>query len=242
MDGKASIREGLKGGAPLLSVGVLTADLLALGQGVACLERTGIPLVHFDVMDGCYTPMLTFGAPIVKAVKTPLLKDVHLMIEEPLAKLAEFVAAGADLITIHADSTRHPHRALQALGQMTNANDPARGIVRGVALNPGSPLSSVEPLLPVTDMVVVLAVNPGWGGQGFIEATGARLAEARHMIRASGRDILLAVDGGVTRANAATIAALGPDVIVTGSAVFDGKDAEANARGMLQSVAGRKST
>jgi ribulose-phosphate 3-epimerase len=242
MNGLARIREGLARGTPVLSVGVLTADLLALGGAVECLERTGVTLVHFDVMDGNYVPMLTFGAPVVKAVRTPLLKDVHLMVEEPLAKLADFVAAGADMITIHPDSTRHPHRVLQALGSMTNANDPARGIVRGVAVNPGTPLAIMEPLLSVTDMVVVLAVNPGWGGQGFIETTGERLAEARRMIRASGREILLAVDGGVTRANVAAIAALGPDIIVTGSAVFDGKDAEANAREMLRSVAGARTS
>ncbi len=194
---------------PAVSVGLLTADLLALGSELSLLERAGIGVVHVDVMDGGFTPSMTVGPPFVRALRTPLLKDVHLMIREPLATLAEYVAAGADIVTVHQESCTHVHRVLQALGTMTHAADPARGIVRGVALNPGTPLEAVEPLLPEMDMLLLLAVNPGWGGQTFIPATFDRMARARAMIAASGRRILLGVDGGVTRQNVGGIAAAG---------------------------------
>ncbi|RPJ71856.1 MAG: ribulose-phosphate 3-epimerase [Acidobacteria bacterium] len=218
------------------SVGVLTADLLALGAELALLERAGVGVVHVDVMDGCFTPMMTVGPPFVKALKTPLLKDVHLMIRDPLDKLGDYMAAGADIVTVHQESCVHVHRVLQALGGMKHAADPARGIVRGLALNPGTPVSVIEPLLPETDMVVLLAINPGWGGQRFIPATFERMRQVREMAAASGRDILVCVDGGVTRDNAAQVAAAGADLIVTGSAVFDGRNAEANARFMLEAI------
>src|SRR5439155_10385861 len=112
---------------------------------VRLLESAGINLLHFDVMDGCFCPMLTMGASVIAGLKTSLLKDVHLMVEEPLSKLEGFVAAGADIITVHAESTRHAHRVLQMLGGMQSVNDPQRGIVRGLALNPGTPLETVDP-------------------------------------------------------------------------------------------------
>lgn len=223
---------------PALSVGLLTADLLSLGTELALLEGAGLGLVHVDVMDGCFTPTLTVGPPFVKALKTPLLKDVHLMVRDPLATLGEYVAAGADIITVHQESCVHIHRVLQVLGGMRHATDPARGLVRGIALNPGTPLEVLPPLLPEADLVMLLAVNPGWGGQKFIPATFDRLAALRRMVTASGRDILVGVDGGVTRDNVASIAAAGADLIVTGSAIFDGKAAASNAQFMLRAVAG----
>jgi ribulose-phosphate 3-epimerase len=222
--------EQIRSQAPQISVGLLTADWMSLGSELRLLENAGIKLLHFDVMDGHFCPMLTFGAPVVAGLKTPLLKDVHLMIDEPLAKLESFVAAGADVITLHAESARHVHRALQALGKMTNANDPARGILRGLALNPGTPLGAIEPLLDQVDLVTLLAVNPGWGGQKFIPATRQRLSRLKEM---AGEKILLGIDGGVTRDNFAEVAQLGADIIVTGSAVFDGKAPADNVRFML---------
>jgi ribulose-phosphate 3-epimerase len=223
---------------PAVSVGLLTADLLSLGSELSVLERAGIGVAHVDVMDGVFTPVMTVGPPFVRALRTPLLKDVHLMIRDPLATLADYVAAGADMITVHQESSTHIHRVLQVLGTMTHAADPARGIVRGVALNPGTPLEAVEPLLPEMDMLLLLAVNPGWGGQAFIAATFDRMARAKAMIAASGRPVVLGVDGGVTRQNVAAIVAAGAELVVTGSAVFDGKAAAANAAFMLQ-AAGR---
>lgn len=231
-----SVLKLLRSAAPTLSVGMMTADLLNLGAELALLERVGVRLVHVDVMDGVFCPIMTAGPPLIKAMKTPLLKDVHLMIADPVAKVAEYVAAGADIVTIHPEAGPHPHRTLQQLGAMTNANDPARGVVRGVALNPGTPLETLEPLMDELELISILAVSPGWSGQKFAPATFKRLARAREMIRASGRDVLLAVDGGITRANIAEVARSGADLIVTGSAVFDGQAAEANARFMLAAL------
>jgi len=226
----------LRESCPTVSVGILTANLLSLGSELSLLERTGVKLVHIDVMDGCFCPMMTVGPPFIKALKTPLLKDAHLMIRDPLEKVAEYAAAGADIITIHPEACRHPHRVLQQMRSLTNANDPARGIVRGVALNPGTPLETLEPLLDELELILLLAVNPGWGGQKFIPATFDRIARTQRLIAGAGKDIVLAVDGGVTRANIAEVAKTGVDLIVTGSAVFDGKAAEDNARFMLEAV------
>jgi ribulose-phosphate 3-epimerase len=232
----ATTLQSLKQLSPTLSVGIITADLLSLGSELSLLERTGVKLVHIDVMDGCFCPMMTVGPPFIKALKTPLLKDVHLMIADPLEKIADYVAAGADIITFHSEGCTHPHRVLQQMRNMTNANDPARGLLRGVSLNPGTPLQVLEPLLGELELILLLAVNPGWGGQKFIPSTFDRIARAKQLIAASGREILLAVDGGISRANIAEVARTGVDIIVTGSAVFDGKAAGENARSMLEVV------
>ena len=237
---EANSLQRLRKESPSLSVGILTADLLNLGSELKLLEEEGAKLVHVDVMDGVYCPRMTAGPPLVKALKTPLLKDVHLMISEPLGKVREYVAAGADLVTIHPDSTAHPHRVLQELGGMENANGPGRGVIRGVALNPGMPLESLNPLLDELEMVLLLAVNPGWGGQKFAASTFGRIEQVKQMIEASGREILLCIDGGITKNNVVEIAQTGVDLVVAGSAVFDGKAARENAREMLQAVAGTK--
>jgi ribulose-phosphate 3-epimerase len=226
--------------SPSLSVGILTADLLQLGSELQLLEEAGAKLVHVDVMDGVYCPWMTAGPPLIKAIKTPLLKDVHLMIHEPLGKVREYVEAGADIVTIHPDASAHPHRVLQELGGMENANDAARGIIRGVALNPGMPLTELEPLLDELEMVLLLAVNPGWGGQKFVPSTFGRIEQVKRMIEESGKEILLCVDGGIKRDNVAEITRTGVDLVVAGSAVFDGKAARENARQMLQAVAEAK--
>ena len=220
-----------------LTIGINTADLANLGSEVRVLETAGAEVVHIDSMDGVFCPMTMGGPPLVKAIRTSLLKDSHLMIVDPVDKVADHVAAGADIITFQVESTRHPHRVLQVLGKAVNANDPERGIIRGVALNPGTPVSAVEPLLDELEYILVLAVNPGWGGQKFIESTARRLAEAKQLIRRSGRSIVLGVDGGVTKESIARVASMGPNLIVTGSAVFDGKDAPGNARFMLAAAA-----
>jgi len=235
--GGTGVFQAIRDAAPTLSVGVLTADLLRLGDEVSLLEKSGARLLHFDVMDGSFCPMLSFGAPVVQAVRSSLFKDVHLMVDQPLCKLPEFVRAGADVVTVHVEAERHIHRVLQELGSMRNANDPARGLVRGLALNPGTPLETLDPLLGALDLVLLLAVNPGWGGQHFDASTPRRLEQARRRIEDCGRDILLGVDGGVTRDNIRDVAGLRPDLIVTGSAVFDGKTPLENAKYMLEAVA-----
>ncbi|MCH7803336.1 MAG: ribulose-phosphate 3-epimerase [Acidobacteria bacterium] len=219
--------------SPTLSVGVLAADLMKLGSEVSLLEKTDVKLAHVDVMDGCFTPMMTVGPAFVKALKTPLLKDIHLMIQDPLEKVDEYVAAGADVITVHAESGTHIHRVFQKLGQMSNANDPARGLVRGVALNPGTPLAVLTPLIDEVELIMLLGINPGWGGQSFIPSTFARIEKVKGMVAEAERDILVCVDGGVTRDNITDLAAAGVDIVVTGSAVFDGKNPVENAEFML---------
>lgn len=221
--------------APTISVGMLTADLGNLNAELQRIEGVGVEVVHFDVMDGVFCPMSTIGPPVVDAVRTNMLKDVHLMVEEPLAKLDAYVKAGADVVTLHVESSRYVQPALQRLGTLKNVNDEARGIVRGIALNPGTPLDVLDPLLDDVEFVLLLAVNPGFPG-GFVPSTPARFAALQTKVRRHGRDVLLGIDGGVKRANIADIVALGPDLIVTGSAVFDGVAPEENARSMLDAM------
>jgi len=224
----------LRADAPHIAAGIASADLMNLAGAIRSVEEAGVRLLHFDVMDGRFCPALTFGPAFVKGVRTDLLKDVHLMVAEPEAVVADYVRAGADLVIVHVESTRHVHRCLQALDDMENVNDPARGILRGVALNPGTPLAAIEPLLEDLDVVCLLAVNPGWGGQGFIPAVKEKLA--RLVERARGRDMLVMIDGGITAANIAEVAALGPDLIVAGSAVFKGDDPGANAQALTDAA------
>ena len=234
---ESSLLRRLREAAPTISVGMMTADLLNLGSEIRLLETSGAQLVHFDVMDGCFCPMLTIGPSIVKAVKTSLVKDVHLMITDPLARLADFLKAGADIVSLHLEADRYVHRALQELGGMENVNDAERGLVRGLAVNPGTPVEAVEPMLDEVELVMLLAVNPGWSGQKFAAQTPRRLERLRRLVEASGNDVLVGVDGGITRQNVGEVAKLGPDLMVAGSAVFDGKDPVGNAKYMLEAVA-----
>jgi ribulose-phosphate 3-epimerase len=220
---------------PALSVGLMSANLMALGDDVRRLEGAGVGLAHFDVMDGNYVPMLTAGPPFIKAVQTAMLKDVHLMVREPLASLGDYVAAGADIITIHPDACAHPHRVLQVLGATKHRDHAERSIARGLALNPGTPVDVIEPFLDEIEMVVLVAINPGWGGQAFIPATLGRIEAVRAKIAAAGGGILLAVDGGITRRNVGQLAGRGVDIVVTGSAVFDG-DVRANVGEMTRAL------
>ena len=231
-----TVLDHLLEGGPHLSVGVLTADLMHLADDLEALPPAGIDILHVDVADGAFCPLFTFGAPILKALPRTFFKDAHLMVNEPLAKLDAFVAAGADIISFHVEGAAQPHRVLQALSGMTNANDPARGIVRGVALNPSTPVNILEPLLDEADLVLLLAINPGWSGQRYLASTDARVEQARELIRAAGRPIALGIDGGITRDNVAHAASLGVDLIVTGSAIYDGKSAPANALEMQRRV------
>jgi ribulose-phosphate 3-epimerase len=215
------------GAETLLSIGITTADWMRMGDELGRLETAGADFVHIDVMDGCFCPQLTVGPPVIGALHTKLKKDVHLMIDEPLEKVRAYVDAGADVLTFHVEATRHPHRVLQALGS---------SVKRGIALNPGTMVAAVEPLLDDVELVLILAVDPGWGGQRFAPNTERRLAAVRELIERSGRRVMLGVDGGVTRENVGSIAAMGVDVIVAGGAVFDGGDASANLKQMLAGV------
>ena len=212
----------------ILSVGINAADPLRVGEEIDLLGDAGVRFLHVDVMDGRFCPQLMGSAGLVAALPDGFTVDVHLMVEDPLAHVDSFVAAGAGVLTFHLEATHHPHRVLQSLA--------GSGVTRGVALSPGTPVPALEPLLDDVDLVLMLAVNPGWPGQSFIPATAGRLAAARELI--GDREIMLAVDGGVTRDNVDYVASLGADVIVAGSAVFAGGDTARGARAMMAATAG----
>lgn len=226
----------LRASAPTLSVGILSADLMKLGSELALLEGTDIKAVHFDVMDGSFVAVMTAGPPLIKAVKTHLLKDVHLMIQEPQLKVGDYVEAGADIITVHVESCEDIRTVLQELGRMENRNDSERGLIRGVALNPDTPVEAVEALLDDIELIVVLAVNPKVKGLPFFDSIGHKFAKVKEMVSAAKKEILLCIDGGVKRDNISEIAKMGADVVVSGSAIFDGKAPVENARFMLKAI------
>jgi ribulose-phosphate 3-epimerase len=216
---------------PKLSAGVLTADLTRLGDELAILRGTGC-WAHVDVMDGSFCPQLTVGPGFVAAVAAAGIPvDAHLLVDEPRRLLPDIVAAGPAVVTVHAEATRHPHRTLQELTALAAAR-PAP-VLRGVAISPGTPVTAVEPLLELTDLVLVLAVDPGWPGQPPAANTRRRVAAVRKLAAEAGRPVMVGVDGGVTMANAAEIAGWGADVVVSGSAIYDGRDPAGNLDRML---------
>ncbi|HET9894035.1 MAG TPA: ribulose-phosphate 3-epimerase [Streptosporangiaceae bacterium] len=203
--------------APRLSVGVITADLTRLGAELE-IVRGKVAWAHVDVMDGAFCPQLTVGPAFVSAVaSTGIPVDAHLMVEEPRRMLPEIADAGASVITVHAEATRHLHRTLQEMTALASG----RPFLRGVAINPGTPVQAVEPVLDLVDLVLVLAVNPGWSGQAPAASTRGRVEAVRAMAERQRAKILVGVDGGVTIGNVAEIASWGVDVIVSGSAIFD---------------------
>lgn len=226
--------ESLKAVTPTISAGIISADLLNLGSQISALENAGVRLLHIDVMDGCFVPQLTVGPPFIKALKTSLLKDAHLMIQDPLNKVADYVAAGSDLITVHLESDVHIHRVLQQI--RLSAQAASRDVLRGIALNPGTPLEELEPLLDEVELVLLLAINPGWGGQKLLPASRKRLTRLKEMIAASGRLILAAIDGGITRENVDEVGGWGADLVISGSAVFERGAIAENAAYMMNAL------
>lgn len=215
----------MTGTGPLLSAGVLTADLTNLGADIEPLRGTAA-WAHVDVMDGMFCPQLTVGPAFLAAVaSTGIPVDAHLIVEEPRRLLPDVVAAGAAVITVHAESTRHLHRTMQ---EMTALAGEPRSFIRGVAVNPGTPVGAVEPVLGLADLILVLAVNPGWSGQAPAASTARRVRDVRELARRQGADVLVGVDGGVTIGNAAEVAGWGADVVVSGSAIFSGTDPARN--------------
>lgn len=226
--------ESIKAAAPTISAGIVSADLLNLGSQIKACEDAGLRMLHIDVMDGCFVPQMTVGPPFIKALKTSLFKDAHLMVQDPLNKVADYVNAGADIITVHQEADVHIHRVLQQIKIAAAAAK--REVVRGIALNPGTPLEALEPLMDELELVLILTINPGWGGQKLQPSSRQRLRRLQEMIAASGRTILTAIDGGITRDNIEEIAGWGADLVISGSAVFEKGAIAENAGPMLQAL------
>lgn len=207
---------------------ILSADFARLADEVARVEAGGADLLHVDVMDGHFVPNLTVGPPIVEALRkvTKLPLDVHLMITNPDAYLQAFAEAGADYLTVHVEACPHLHRTVQAIKE--------RGVKAGVTLNPATPLSTVEEILSDADLLLIMSVNPGFGGQSFIPTVLRKIERARAMIERTGSRAVLEVDGGVKVENAAQIVAAGAEILVSGSAIFSSRDYGSTIAAMRQ--------
>ncbi|MDD6181466.1 MAG: ribulose-phosphate 3-epimerase [Desulfovibrionaceae bacterium] len=199
----------------ILSPSLLSADFGRLTEELHALEQAGVRWAHLDVMDGMFVPNITFGQAVIKSLRarSGLFFDVHLMIEQPERYVADFRDAGADMLVVHAEAVRHVQRVL--------ADIRARGMQAGLAFNPATPLSMLEWVADDVDMVLIMSVNPGFGGQSFLPVTYARVAEARRILDSRGaRDVRIQVDGGVCPENAGALVRAGADVLVSGSAFF----------------------
>ena len=203
-----------------ISPSVLACDFSKLGEEVARVEKAGADLLHLDVMDGMFVPNISFGPDIIKSVRkqSNLIFDVHLMIENPGRYIGKFVQAGADIITIHYESCEDHESVLQMIK--------SAGVKTSVSIKPGTPAFVLEPLLPYLDMVLVMTVEPGFGGQKFMLETMENVRLLRNMIKTGGYDIDIEVDGGINAETAAIAAAAGANVLVAGSSVFLAEDAE----------------
>lgn len=214
-----------------LSPSILSADFSRLGEQIKELDEAGAQYVHIDVMDGMFVPSISFGMPIIHAIRgcSDRIFDVHLMIEEPGRYIADFAEAGADLITVHAESCKHLDRTIESIKE--------RGLLAGVALNPATPVSAISCLLEKVDMVLIMTVNPGFGGQKLIPYTVDKVRELKQLLDEKGLKTDIEVDGGINLSNVREVMEAGANIIVAGSAVFSGNVTE-NTENFLKIING----
>lgn len=206
-----------------LAPSILSADFLKLGEQLELVEKNGVSILHIDVMDGMFVPSISLGFPVIESIRrsSKMIFDVHLMIKEPERYLERFAAGGADIITVHAEACLHLHRTIQQIRRL--------GKKCGVALNPATPLSALDYVLEDLDMVLLMTVNPGFGGQSFIPAMYEKIHGLRELIAKKNLKIDIEVDGGIKAANTKQVIETGANILVAGSAVFEG-DIEGNIR------------